>query len=57
MITLREMSPNDLANMIATTSAALVTVLLVPFKSRCYTDIPRSMYNHIYVENETFLAT
>jgi hypothetical protein len=33
--TLRNMSPNDLANLITISSAALGTVLLVLFKSRC----------------------
>ena len=37
MTTLREMSPNDLANLITISSAALETVLLVLFKSRCKT--------------------
>ncbi len=33
--TLKNMSPNDLANLITISSAALGTVLLVLFKSRC----------------------
>ena len=40
MTTLREMSPNDLANLITISSSALGTVLLallVLFKSRCKT--------------------
>ena len=35
MTTLSQMSPNDLANLITISSAALGTVLLVLFKSRC----------------------
>lgn len=35
MTTLSNMSPNDLANLITISSAAVASVLLVLFKSRC----------------------